>query len=123
MDQKTRAELIRKGNECFNKGEIELAEKIFMKTQYQDGLSRMADYWFFDRKQPLLALKYYRIVGRTDKVNEIYARMMYAFGRWMGKIPEPKITLPPLKVSPKLKIIAEEILRDAETQSVMQSGD
>jgi hypothetical protein len=114
MDQKTRIELIRKGNECFNKGNIDLAEKIFMQTQYKDGLTRIADYWFFDRKLPLIAVKYYRIVGRTDKVNEIYARMMYAFGRLMGKIPEPKISLPPLKISPKLKIIAEEILRDAE---------
>jgi len=114
MDQKTRVELIRKGNECFNKGEIDIAEKIFVKTEYKDGITRIADYWFFDKKQPLIAVKYYRMVGRKDKVDEIYARMMYAFGRLIGKIPEPKVSLPPLKVSPKLKIIAEEILRDAE---------
>ena len=112
MDQKTRIELIRKGNEYFNKGEIDLAEKIFTQTQYKDGLTRIADYWFFDKRLPLIALKYYRMVGRTDKVNEIYDRMMYAFGRMMGKIPPPKVSLPPLKVSPKLKIIAEEILRN-----------
>ena len=116
MDQKERVELIRKGNEYFNKGEIDLAEKIFVKTDYKDGLTRIADYLFYEKKMPLIAVKYYQMVGRTDKINEIFNRMMYAFGRMIGKIPEPKVSLPPLKVSPKLKIIAEEILRDAENR-------
>ena len=52
------------------------------------------------------------MVNRKDRVNEIFERMVYALGRLMGEKPEePKVELPPLKVSPKLKILADEILR------------
>ncbi len=111
MDEKVRVQLIRKGNELFNNGDIDTAIKIFEKTGYRDGLTRVADYYFYDLKQPLVALKYYRMVNRRDKVNEIFERMMFALGRLLGKKPAP-VKLPPLKVSPKLKILAEEILRD-----------
>lgn len=111
MDNKERVELIRTGNELFNNGQIEKAAEIFIKTGYRDGLTRVADYHFFDKKQPLIALKYYKMVKREDKVNEIYERMFFALGKLLGKNQEQKVELPPLKVSPKLKILAEEILR------------
>jgi hypothetical protein len=112
MEQKQRVELIRKGNELFNKGDVETAAKAFIKTAYRDGLTRVADYYFFDRRLPLNALPYYRMANRQDKVNEIYERMFFALGRMIGGAQPIKVELPPLKVSPKLKIIAEEILRD-----------
>jgi len=113
MDQKERVELIRDGNRLFNEGQIEKARDIFVKTSYRDGLTRIADYYFFDRKLPLLALRYYRMVNRQDRVREIYERMVYALNRLLGRTPQ-KVELPPLKVSPKLKILAEEILRKNE---------
>ncbi|OHD63584.1 MAG: hypothetical protein A2176_06160 [Spirochaetes bacterium RBG_13_51_14] len=113
MDNRERVELIRRGNEFFNSGEIPKAAVLFVKTGYRDGLTRVADYYFFDKKQPLVALKYYRMVNRQDKVSEIFERMVFALGRLLGKetAPPMKVELPPLKVSPKLKILAEEILR------------
>ena len=111
MDKKQRIELIRLGNRLFNEGEIEKAIQIFEKTGYRDGLTRVADYYFYDKRQPLVALRYYRMVKRGDKVGEIYERMMFALGKLLGKDTSPKVELPPLKVSPKLKILAEEILR------------
>lgn len=115
MDSKQRVELIRAGNELFNKGEIERAEEIFVKTSYRDGITRIADYYFFDKRQPLVALKYYKMVKRDDKVNEIYERMKFALARLLGTEPqEQEIRMP--KVSPKLKILAEEIIRDSENQ-------
>ncbi|TFH43838.1 MAG: hypothetical protein E4G96_00080 [Chrysiogenales bacterium] len=114
MDGKERVELIRRGNEYFNQGDITRAEALFMKTGYRDGLTRVADYFFFDKKQPLVALKYYRLVNRQDKVKEIFERMAFALGRLMGRETAPRVKLPPLKVSPKLKILAEEILRRNE---------
>ena len=113
MDTKLRVQLIRKGNELFNDGDIAGAIKIFESTGYRDGLTRVADYYFYDLKQPLVALKYYRMVNRKDKVNEIFERMMFAFSKLMGRN-TTKVKLPPVKVSPKLKILAEEILRDQE---------
>jgi hypothetical protein len=112
MDSKERVELIRRGNEYFNTGDISNATALFLKTQYRDGLTRVADYYFFDKKQPLVALKYYKLVNRQDKVNEIFERMIFALGKFLGKETTPKVELPPLKVSPKLKILAEEILRN-----------
>jgi len=63
-------------------------------------------------------LKYYRISGRTDMVNQIYDRMVYALAQWIRagdstEKPAPAgVKLPPLKVSPKLKMVAEEILKN-----------
>ncbi len=120
MDKKERIELIRKGNELFNKGEIEKAAVVFRKTGYRDGLTRIGDHYFYEKKQPLIALKYYKMVNKVEKVNEIFERMVFALGKWLGEDTvkgespaqkvDRKVELPPLKVSPKLKILAEEIL-------------
>jgi hypothetical protein len=112
MDGKKRAALIRLGNELFNEGDLTKAAAIFEKTVYKDGLTRIGDYFFYDKKQPLYALKYYQLSDRKDKVDEIFDRMVFALGKLMGKEQSQKVDLPPLKVSPKLKILAEEILRD-----------
>lgn len=116
MDSKDRVTLIRMGNELFNKGEISSAAKIFEKTGYRDGITRVADYYFYDKKMPLVALRYYRMVKRNDKVSEIFERMVFALGKLLGKDTAPKVELPPLKVSPKLKILAEEILRENKSE-------
>ncbi len=118
MDGKERTALIRQGNELFNRGEIRKAAELFMKTSYRDGLTRVGDHFYYDQKLPLVAVGYYRLAGAQDKVGEIFARMVLALGEWIGRkkpdgTGEPaKVSLPPLKVSPKLKILAEEILRD-----------
>jgi hypothetical protein len=119
MEGKERVELIRRGNELFNNGEISKAAVLFVKTGYRDGLTRIADHLFYDKRQPLYALKYYRMVNRQDKVQEIFERMAFALGKLLGKetVPQQKVELPPLKVSPKLKIIAEEILRNNEASA------
>ena len=114
MDSKIRVELIRKGNELFNEGDIMQAAAIFVKTEYRDGITRVADYYFYDRRQPLVALKFYRMVNRQDKVAEIFERMVFALGKLLGKESALKVELPPLKVPPKLKILAEEILRQQD---------
>lgn len=117
MDKKERIELIRKGNMLFNQGEIEKASIIFRKTAYRDGLTRIGDYYFYEKKMPLVALKYYKMVNKTEKVNEIFERMVFALGKWLGEdkvkddASSKKVKLPPLKVSPKLKILADEILK------------
>ncbi len=111
MDSRERVELIRRGNGYFNTGDIQKAAALFLKTNYRDGLTRIADHYFFEKKQPLIALKYYKLVNRQDKVDEIFERMVFALGKLLGKERAPKVELPPLKVSPKLKILAEEILK------------
>ena len=45
VDPSTRVQLIRKGNEFLSEGNIESAEKIFVTTDYKDGLVRLGDYY------------------------------------------------------------------------------
>ncbi len=120
MDDKERTELIRKGNEFFNLGNYTEAEKIFVATMYKDGLTRIADYFFYDKKMPISAYKYYKLAGRQDMINQIFERMVFAMKKMLrpeGEAePEMKITLPQPKVHPKLRILAEEILRNNELQ-------
>jgi hypothetical protein len=120
MDEKERIALIRKGNEFFNTGEIESALKIFIKTDYKDGLVRIGDYYFYEKKQPLTALDFYKKANMTAKVNEIYERMMYALNKWIVDDKDKNKNIEnkhdsgstvEVKFSPKLKKVAEEILK------------
>ncbi len=128
-DKKERVALIRKGNELFNKGEIDKATKIFVKTDYKDGLARIADHYFYDKKAPLTAFKFYKMANMHDKVDEIFARMIFALSKLVGEDKLKDGALPskeepePIKISPKLKILAEEILRKDEKQQNSGNGD
>ena len=120
MDKKERIALIRKGNELFNKGDIEKAVKIFIKTDYKDGLVRVGDFYFYDKKMPLTAFKFYKMANMHNKVDEIFERMMFALSKLIGEdrfkegsLPKQN-DLPQIKVSPKLKLMAEEILKGAK---------
>ena len=122
MTEKERVALIRKGNELYNAGKIEEAIRIFTATGYKDGLTRVGDMFFFDKKMPIIAYKYYKLAGRTDRINDIFERMIFALQSLVkagdGDVPAaPKISLPEPKVSPKLRIAAEEILRRNEEEN------
>ena len=121
MTEKERVALIRKGNELYNAGKIEEAIRIFTATGYKDGLTRVGGMFFFDKKMPIIAYKYYKLAGRTDRINDIFERMIFALQSLVkagdGDVPAaPKISLPEPKVSPKLRIAAEEILRRNEEE-------
>jgi hypothetical protein len=120
MDKKERIALIRKGNELFNKGEIDNALKIFIKTDYKDGLVRIGDYYFYEKRQPLTALGFYKKANMAAKVNEIYERMMYALNQLIiedkdknkdKKDKQGSEETIQVKFSPKLKKAAEDILK------------
>ena len=114
MDNKEKIALIRKGNEYFNQGKIKEAIELFVKTGYKDGLHRIGDYYYYDKRLPLIAIKFYRLSGSIKKIDEIMERMVFALGKWLGndtvKESPYRVKLPPLKVSPKLKMLAQEIL-------------
>lgn len=119
MDSQERAGLIRKGNELFNQGKINEAMKLFVQTNYGDGIMRIADLYYYDKKQPLIALKFYRMINRRDRIEEIYSRMMFAFKKMITQQPEDtpsgETAEIEIKIHPKLRIYAEEILREKET--------
>lgn len=63
-----KVKLNRKGNELFNKGEVEAARRIFQTTGYSDGLIRVGDRYLSERR-PIEALKMYRL-AKDEKRSE-----------------------------------------------------
>ncbi len=53
-----KVKLNRKGNELFNRGDIETARRIFQTTGYSDGLIRVGEK-YMSEKRPVDALKMY----------------------------------------------------------------
>lgn len=83
MSPKERIILIRKGNEFFNKGEIEKAAKIFVTTAYKDGLIRIGDHYWFEQKNPLKALHFYIEAQYEKRIREITERIAEIIKKWM----------------------------------------
>jgi hypothetical protein len=61
-----RVRLNRKGNELFNRGEIETARRIFQTTGYSDGLIRVGDR-YLEGRRPIDALKMYWLARDGSK--------------------------------------------------------
>lgn len=74
MTDKERVELIRKGNQLFNEGKIEEAAKIFLATNYKDGLVRVGDHYLYQEKRFFKAFFYYRKANYPKRLEEIYKR-------------------------------------------------
>lgn len=83
LTPKERLILIRKGNELFNKGEIEKAARIFVTTAYKDGLIRVGDHYYFDKKNPLKALHYYLEAHYEKRVSELTESIAAIIKKWL----------------------------------------
>ncbi len=82
LDAEKRIALIRKGNELFNKGEIELAKRIFITTGYSDGLIRIGDL-YMEQNLPLEAFRMYYMAPYPKKVNEMLEKMVGIVRKWL----------------------------------------
>ncbi len=89
LTQERRAALIRKGNEFFNKGNYELAKKIFFTTKYTDGLIRLGDY-YYKRKKHLMALQIYWLAPCPKKAAVLIERMASVMSKWLMEEKETK---------------------------------
>ena len=83
LTPKERLQLIRKGNELFNKGDIERAARIFVTTAYKDGLIRVGDYYYFNEKNPIKALHFYLEAGYKKRINEVTEKMAQIIRKWL----------------------------------------
>jgi hypothetical protein len=105
-----RVELIRKGNQEFNLlreewswETLKRATELFSAAQYQDGLLRVADYLYFERKLPLLAVSYYKKAGSQmaqKRIYEIRNRMTLAIKFLMRKVGDKEFDPETLKKPP-----------------------
>jgi len=85
LTPKERIVLIRKGNEFLNKGDIEKASKIFVTTSYKDGLIRIGDYYYFDKKNPFKALNFYLKAKYEKRIRELTERMAIILKKWINE--------------------------------------
>jgi hypothetical protein len=85
LTPKERIVLIRKGNELLNSGEIERAAKIFITTAYKDGLIRIGDYYYFEKKNPLRALHFYLEAKYEKRIRELTERMAMVLKKWLNE--------------------------------------
>lgn len=70
MTDEDRINLIRRGNELFNKGDFKNALKIFLATNYRDGIVRVADHLYYDENKQVAAIKLYKKAGYTKRIEE-----------------------------------------------------
>jgi hypothetical protein len=75
LTKEEKIKLIRVGNELFNSGKIEKAIKIFIHTDYKDGINRVADYYYYEEKKPLIAFNYYQKAGNKKMLDELTEKM------------------------------------------------
>ena len=84
LPREKRAALIRKGNELYNKGDLALAQRIFVTTKYSDGLIRMGDRYLKSGK-PLDALKMYWLAPAPDKRAAVVEQIAQVMKHWLAE--------------------------------------
>ncbi len=74
LNAEQKAMLNRKGNEFFNKGDIEAARRIFITTGYSDGLTRIGDS-YASKGRDVDALKLYWLAHNRRKADAIIKKL------------------------------------------------
>jgi hypothetical protein len=70
IDLPNKVALNRKGNELFNKGDIESARRVFQTTGYSDGLIRVGD-TYYKNGRSVEALKMYLLAKEQKRASEL----------------------------------------------------
>jgi len=104
LGSKERLLLVRKGNEIFNKGDIEKAARIFTTTAYRDGLIRVGDYYYFEKRDALRALNYYVDAKYDRGIQAISERIASVIKRWLEESENPSLKAPRVHLSEKRPI-------------------
>ena len=82
LTSQQRVQLIRRGNEFFNGGNLDMARKIFLTLGYKDGIIRLGDL-YYEKGEPLEALKMYMQADDQPKVDEMVIRMAQVIKQWL----------------------------------------
>lgn len=82
LSREQKTALIRRGNELFNKGDIEKAKRIFLTTHYTDGIIRIGDH-YFQKKQVFEAFRMYKLAPAPDKTENMIEKMAAVLQYWL----------------------------------------
>ncbi len=82
LSSQDRITLIRKGNELYNRGEVEKAKRIFLTTNYTDGLIRIGQY-YEKKNRHIEALQMYWIAPAPDRRDVLIETMSSIVRKWL----------------------------------------
>ena len=82
ISSQQRTVLVRKGNELFNKGEIEQAKRIFLTARYTDGIIRIGDH-YAKQNRPLDAFRMYWLAPERRKSEYMIEQMAGVIRKWL----------------------------------------
>jgi hypothetical protein len=82
VDSKTRALLIRKGNEFFNSRNIEASERIFVAVDYKDGLIRLGDH-YLENKNIYKACEMYYMSENSSVIEAFLEKSAKIIEKWL----------------------------------------
>lgn len=83
VSSKDRVQLMRKANEFFNQGNIEMAGRIFVHIGYGDGMIRLGDY-YHEKNEFVDAMMMYHLAGDQGRVDELAERVARALRKWIN---------------------------------------
>ncbi|MFA7565825.1 MAG: hypothetical protein WCY01_02275 [Alkalispirochaeta sp.] len=82
LDRSKRAALIRKGNELFNDGHYDMAQRIFLTVRYSDGLIRLGNYRV-KQGRPLDAFRLFWVARDRRRIDEMAEQMAGVLRHWL----------------------------------------
>jgi len=82
LSSEQKAQLNRRGNAIFNKGDIETARRIFQTTGYSDGLMRVGES-YLSAGQPVDALKMFKLSHDQKRSAELVERAAQAIRKML----------------------------------------
>lgn len=102
MDNQERSALIRRGNELYNQGDYKNALKIFLATDYQDGIVRVADHLYYEEENTIGAIKLYKKAGYQKRIDEFAEKAALTIQAWLAEDRE-KLAVPQSSAEPQDK--------------------
>ncbi|MBL8966158.1 MAG: hypothetical protein JNG85_04055 [Spirochaetaceae bacterium] len=84
MEGESKVRLNRKGNELFNRGELETARRIFQTTGYSDGLIRVGNR-YLEGGRPVDALKMFWLAREEARSGELIERAALAIQKLLSE--------------------------------------
>ena len=89
-----RVALIRRGNELFNQGDIKNALKIYLATNYIDGIIRVGDYYYFDKNDKVTGVKLYKKAGHQKVIDDFAEKAAATIKLWLEEDKKAEAVIP-----------------------------
>lgn len=84
LSSQKKTALIRKGNELFNKGDVQTAKRIFLATGYSYGLERIGDH-YRNQGEPYEAVRMFWLAPSEKKKEQMVDEMVQVLRTWLSE--------------------------------------